>query len=330
LIAVGLTAARAGIGEALVKYLEKHSVPVVVTPMAKGVIPSGHPSYAGVLFHALSDRLSRLVNSADLVIGLGYDPVEYNYEAWLPEVPLVHFDTRVTDIRIKGAITSVSAPEEWFDRLAPLSSSPAMTGLAAEVRSEIRNVISSKIPGFNPVTALAVLQEMLPFNTVVTADVGSHLHLLGQMWEVPPGGRLLMTNGWSSMGFGLPAALAAALAEPDRPVVCVTGDGGLLMYAGEMITARRLGLKIIVIVLSDGELNLIKLKESRRNVQSSAMQLYSGSLFGAERFLGADVLKVTDADQMRTALGRALRSDGSTIIEATIDSSVYGDLIRVS
>jgi acetolactate synthase-1/2/3 large subunit len=102
------------------------------------------------------------------------------------------------------------------------------------------------------------------------------------------------------------------------------------MYAGEMITARRLGLKIIVIVLSDGELNLIKLKESRRNVQSSAMQLYSGSLFGAERFLGADVLKVTDADQMRTALGRALRSDGSTIIESTIDSSVYGDLIRVS
>jgi len=188
LIAVGLTAARAGIGNALVKYLEKHSVPVVVTPMAKGLIPSGHPSHAGVLFHALSDRLSRLVKSADLVIGLGYDPVEYNYESWLPAVPLVHFDTRATDLRIKGAITHVSAPGEWLETLTPLRSSPEMTNLAAEVRSEIRNMIFGKIPGFNPVTALAVLQEMLPFNTIVTADVGSHLHLLGQMWEVPPGG----------------------------------------------------------------------------------------------------------------------------------------------
>ncbi len=330
LIAVGLTAARAGIGEALVKYLEKHRVPVVVTPMAKGVIPSGHPSYAGVLFHALSDRLYRLINSADLVIGLGYDPVEYNYESWIPDVPLVHFDTRLSDLRIKGAITSVSAPDKWFETMAMLRSSPEMTDLAAEVRSELRNTLYSKVPGFNPVTTLAVLQEMLPVNTIVTADVGSHLHLLGQMWEVPPEGRLLMTNGWSSMGFGLPAALAAALAEPERPVVCVTGDGGLLMHAGEMITARRLGLKVIVVVLCDGELNLIKIKESRRNITSPAMQLYSGTLFGAEKFLGADVLQVSTADQMRTAVSRALQSRGSTIIEATVDSSVYSDLISVS
>ena len=165
---------------------------------------------------------------------------------------------------------------------------------------------------------------------VVTAGVGSHLPLLGQMWEVPPGGKLLMTNGWSSMGFGWPAALAAALTEPGSTVVCVTGDGGMLMHAGEMITARRLGLKIIVVVLSDGELNLIKIKESHRNVQSSAMQLYRGSLFGAERFLGADVIRVSKADQMRTAVGRALQSAGSTIIEATVDPSVYGDLISVS
>lgn len=330
LIALGLTSARAGIGEAMVRYLEDHKVPVVVTPMAKGVIPSGHPSYAGVLFHALSDRLTRLINSADLVIGIGYDPVEYNYESWMPDVPLVHFDTRAPDLHIRGAITCVSAPDEWLGRLAPLRSSPEMTELAARVRSEMRNMIYSKVPGFNPVTAVAVLQEMLPSNTIITADVGSHLHLLGQMWEVPPDGKLLMTNGWSSMGFGLPAALAASLAEPERAVVCVTGDGGMLMHAGEMITARRLGLKIIVVVLADGELNLIKIKESRRGVHSSAMHLYSGSLFGARNFLGADIFRVSNAGQMRTAVGRALQSGRSTIIEATVDSSVYGDLIPVS
>ncbi len=93
-IAAGLTAMRNGAGDGLRKFLETCKVPVVVTPMAKGIIPSGHPCYAGVLFHALSDRLKKLTQEADLVIGLGYDPVEYNYESWLHRVPLVHLGYR--------------------------------------------------------------------------------------------------------------------------------------------------------------------------------------------------------------------------------------------
>jgi acetolactate synthase-1/2/3 large subunit len=327
LIAAGLTAMRRGTGAALLAFLDKHPVPVVLTPMARGLLSSSHPCYAGVLFHALSDKLKRLTEEADLVIGLGYDPVEYNYESWMPEVPLVHFDTRVTDLHIRGSIQSVSTPEKWFEALAVLRGATGMTALAAEVRAEIARGLHAAVKGFSPVTALSILKERLPSGSIITADVGSHLHLLGQMWDVPSPGRLIMTNGWSSMGFGLPAALAAALVSRDTPVVCVTGDGGFLMHAGEMITARRYGLKITVVVLSDGELNLIRLKQSWKNASPYGTSLFQGPLFCSDTFLGMEVIPARDAKQMQTAIGRALQSDNSVIIEAIVDPSVYSELV---
>src|SRR5512133_3685996 len=126
LLAVGLTAMRLGLGGELKAFLETHTVPVVITPMAKGIVSFENPCYAGVLFHAMSNRLQRLTGEADLIIGLGYDPVEYNYESWMPDVPLIHFDTRMSDIPGRGSLQIVSSPEEWFSMLEPLRSSPEM------------------------------------------------------------------------------------------------------------------------------------------------------------------------------------------------------------
>ncbi len=327
LIAAGLTAMRKGAGEGLLRFLGQHPVPVVLTPMARGLLPSAHPCYAGVLFHALSDRLKRLTEEADLIIGLGYDPVEYNYESWMPAVPLIHFDTRVTHLQIGGSIQSVSSPEKWFEALTLLRGAPVMTALAAEVRAEITAALHAAAKGFSPVTALSVLKESLPASTIVTADVGSHLHLLGQMWDVPSSGKLIMTNGWSSMGFGVPAALAAALVSRENQVVCITGDGGFLMHAGEIITARRYGLKIIVIVFSDGELNLIRLKQAWKNASPSGTVLCRGPMFCSDTFLGIEVIPASDAQQLHKAIGRALHSDNSVIIEAFVDPSVYSELV---
>jgi acetolactate synthase-1/2/3 large subunit len=267
------------------------------------------------------------VSEADLVIGLGYDPVEFNYESWLHDVPLVHFDTRETDVRHKGVLQVAAPYERWFEYLGELKSSPEMMSLAAEARSVIRNELHAASRGFTPVTVIELLQDMLPPDAVVTADVGSHLHLMGQMWKIPESGKLIMTNGWSSMGFSLPAAIAAALADRNATVVCVTGDGGMMMHAGEMLTARRYGLKIITVVLSDGELNLIRQKESWIRIRPYGTALYSGSLFGSARFLGTDVISVSGRTQMRNAVNRALLSDKSVIIEAKIDPAVYSDLI---
>ncbi|MDD3982042.1 MAG: thiamine pyrophosphate-binding protein, partial [Spirochaetales bacterium] len=98
LIAVGLSAVRAKAGPLIAAIAEKHRIPVVLTPMAKGILSEDHPWYAGVLFHALSDRVAETHKQADLVIGVGYDPVEFNYEDWMPKAPLLSLDTVEADI----------------------------------------------------------------------------------------------------------------------------------------------------------------------------------------------------------------------------------------
>ena len=100
LLAVGLTAARNMLQKELLEFLDEYRIPVVITPMAKGLIPEDHPCYAGVLFHSLSDYLEDIYEKTDLVIGIGYDPVEFNYESWIPHVPLIHFDTKETDMPV--------------------------------------------------------------------------------------------------------------------------------------------------------------------------------------------------------------------------------------
>jgi acetolactate synthase-1/2/3 large subunit len=98
LLAVGLSAVRAGVKDEVREMAEKYQLPVVLTPMAKGMFPESHPLYAGVLFHALSGQVAKTYSEADLIIGIGYDPVEFNYEEWMPDVPLIHFDSRPADV----------------------------------------------------------------------------------------------------------------------------------------------------------------------------------------------------------------------------------------
>jgi len=330
LLAVGLTAARLGINKELVTFLDKYKMPVVITPMAKGLIAEDHISYAGVLFHSLSDYLEDIFQKTDLIIGLGYDPVEYNYESWMPDVPLIHFTTKKTDMPEAGNVVQFVGPqEEWFDMLRNLNTGSIIfeQAVVKGIRDEMSAVFGGFSGHFGPVTALKVMQEELPADAIITADVGSHLHLSGQYWETHGKGKVIMTNGWSGMGFGIPAALAAQITRPDATVVCITGDGGFLMNAGEIVTARRYNLPVIVVVFSDGELNLISLKQEWQNVPRYGTVLYEGDLFGADIFLGVKVLKADSQQSMQTAIKEALSFNGPIIINAAINPEDYKWLV---
>jgi acetolactate synthase I/II/III large subunit len=330
LIAIGLTAARLEIKEKLLSLLDSFKIPVVLTPMAKGVIPESHPCYAGVLFHSLSDYLEDIYETTDLVIGIGYDPVEFNYEAWIPDVPLLHFDTRETDMPSKvNIIQFIGQPEEWFAILRNLNAGSLLSGETSVkgVRDEMALVYNGFTNHFGPAAALRILQDELPEDTILTADVGSHLHLIGQFWNTHEKGKLIMTNGWSSMGFGIPAAMAAQMNFPDATVVCVTGDGGFLMMAGEIVTMRRYNLPVIVVVFSDGELNLIKVKQSWKELPAYGTLLYQDDLFGSDVFLGVRVLRADSIEGMRKATIEALSVNEPVIINAVIDPEDYKWLI---
>jgi len=331
LLAVGLTAARLNIKDELLAFLDLYRMPVVLTPMAKGIISEEHPCYAGVLFHSLSDYLEDLYDKNDLIIGIGYDPVEFNYESWLPVIPLIHFDTRETDMPEEGTILQfVGSPDEWFDILKENLNPGSLvfeSSLVKGIRDEMIAVFNGFTNHFGPAAALKILQDELPEHTVLTSDVGSHLHMLGQFWKTYGKGKVIMTNGWSGMGFGIPAALAAQLYNSDSTVVCITGDGGFLMMAGEMITAKRYKLPVIVVVFSDGELNLIKVKQTWRNIPPYGTMLYHGDLFGAGTFLGIKVLRADSHDSMRKAIIEALSDNEPVIINAVIDPEDYNWLI---
>ncbi|MCX6302278.1 MAG: thiamine pyrophosphate-binding protein [Bacteroidia bacterium] len=330
LLAIGLTAMRLGIRTQLLSFLETYKIPVVITPMAKGVLPEQHPSYTGVLFHALSDYLGDIFEKTDLIIGLGYDPVEYNYESWMPDVPLIHFNTTETDLPSGNDVLQYTGPpDEWFSILSGLNAGSLIFEQAAVmgIRDEISLVFEGFTNHFGPVMALKILQEELPDDSIITADVGSHVHLAGQMWKTGSKGNFIMSNGWSGMGFGIPAALAARLTRPASTVACITGDGGFLMSAGELVTARRYNLPVIIIVLSDGELNLIKLKQSWKDLPAYGTVLYHGDLFGSDVFLGSRVLKADSDESMRKAVAQALSMKEPVIINALIDPDDYKWLV---
>ncbi|MBN1980493.1 MAG: hypothetical protein JW795_03115, partial [Chitinivibrionales bacterium] len=162
---------------------------------------------------------------------------------------------------------------------------------------------------------------------ILCADVGAHLHLIGQAWKAYHRNGVLMTNGGSSMGFGLPAACAAAIADPLRQVACVIGDGGFLMMAGELALVTRLQLKIICIVFCDASLSLIRIKQNRKEYGVYGTSLTDTVYNTADLLFGVPVLHADSTSSYGQALSQAIDAQSATLILVKIDSRHYDDLI---
>jgi acetolactate synthase I/II/III large subunit len=331
-IAAGLGAVHAKLGREIQTLAERHQVPVVLTPMAKGMLAENHPCYAGVLFHALSDMVSETHGQADLVLGIGYDPVEFNYESWLPKAPLVSLDIVPADIDRIAHEVGVDAVGDIGASLGALLALPAskkdwdFKALAAR-----RNAMFAKLApsgaGFGPKAALQILREVLPEDGIMTCDVGAHTHLIGQQWRTPAPGLQIMTNGWSTMGFGIPAAIAAKLMCPGKSVCAVVGDGGFLMTAGELATAMRCNLNIVVLLLTDNDLALIRIKQEKKGNPIYGTAIRERGTIGGDVIFGVPVRRAADARSLRRELDAAFASDGPVVVEAIVDSREYDGLV---
>lgn len=333
ILALGITAIRFGIRELILEFLEKFKIPVVLTPMAKGMVAESHPSYVGVLAHALGNIVGQTHQQADLVIGIGYDPVEINYEDWMPNVPLMHVDTKPADLDIENYILACDVigdiecslkylldteydPKKWnFEELA-------------ERKRKMFDKFNTAPDQFGPRKALELLREKLPDDGIMTCDVGAHLHLIGQMWKTSSPECQLMTNGCSSMGFAIPAAIASKLSLPEREVCCVVGDGGFAMMAGELLTARRLNLKVIFVVLHDAELALIRIKQHKKSNHTYGVKLNEKQDYRSSDYIfGVPLFPARNTKEYQSALNRAFNTDGPSIIEAFIDSKEYDHFV---
>lgn len=334
LIALGITSIRANVQELVLKILEKYNIPAVLTPMAKGMIPEDHPSYVGVLSHALSNVVAQTYQQADLVIGIGYDTVELNYEDWIPNVPLIHIDTTSADIDTENftlACDVIGNLKQSLEYLLTIKCDAKDWDLNELLKRKEKMFASLTAPknSFGPRKVLEKLRTVFPKNSIMTCDVGAHLHLIGQQWKTFTPECQLMTNGCSSMGFAIPAAIAAKLTCPEREVCCVVGDGGFAMMAGEMITAKRLNLNIVFVVLNDAELALIRIKQERKGFQKygTIIQTEKSKNEKSNYMFGVQVLPATNPEQFEHALSKAFNTNGPVIIETFIDSREYDELV---
>jgi acetolactate synthase I/II/III large subunit len=332
LIAIGLTMNRAAATKELREFIDKHRLPVVTTLMAKGHIPEEGAQLVGVVGRARRDIVAEYCKPADLVVAIGYDPVEFNYEDWVrKDLPLIHIDTVPADIangytlagEVVGDIREILRALLKMDRLEHHWD---LDGLKTH-RRKLRQALTPSQTNFSPHHALLAMRELMPAEGILVADVGAHTHIIGQLWDTKGPGNFLVSNGWSSMGFAIPAAIAAKLIQPQRPVVACVGDGGFLMMVGEINTAVRLHLPVVFVLFRDRFLSLIKVKQTRKEYHRYGVEIFGPEYKASDNFFGAQVMVAEGEEEFREAFKKGLAAKAPVVIEAVMDPAEYDVII---
>jgi len=233
-----------------------------------------------------------------------------------PSVKLEHQATGDLDISLTKLAARPASRNSWA------------AGALAEHRQLFQSMLRPSSQSFTAHAAIDAARRALPRDGILSFDVGAHTHQIASQWSAHAPKSFLITNGWSSMGFGLPGAIAAKLARPELPVVCLIGDGCFQMTCGEVAVAKRLGLALPIVVLDDKWLALIKVKQIRRQ-----LPLYGTALQEEDyreppaHYFGVPAVGVRDADALEAAVRKALAASGPTVIEAVVDSEHYIDTV---
>ena len=329
---LGSSAMRVSDPALLRRVVERHNLPFATTTMAKGMIDEDHPLSLGCIERSCRQVQRKLLRSADLIIGLGYDTIEVEYEAWIDDRPLLQIDIEPVDVA--PSVKLVHQVSGDLDAsLAKLAALPAATNLwgaatLAEHRRAFQAALRPAGQSFTAHAAIDAVRRALPRAGLLAFDVGAHTHQIASQWTAHAPKTFHITNGWSSMGFGLPGAIAAKLARPDLPVVCLLGDGCFQMTCGEVATAKRLGITLPIVVLDDRWLALIKVKQIRRQFPLYGTELQAEDYREPPaHYFGVPAVGVRSADALEAAVKTALAAKGPTVIEAVVDSDHYVDTV---
>jgi len=329
---LGSTAMRVSDPQLLLRAIERHNLPFATTTMAKGMIDEDHPLSLGCIERACRQLQRSLLRSADLIIGIGYDTVEVEYEAWIADTPLLQIDIEPVDIApsVKLAHQVTGDLDRALSALAefPAAGNSWTPAMLAEHRRSFHAALRPASPSFTAHAAIDAVRRALPCNGVLAFDVGAHTHQIASQWTAHAPKTFQITNGWSSMGFGLPGAIAAKLAHPELPVVCLLGDGCFQMTCGEVATAKRLGITLPIVVLDDRWLALIKVKQIKRQLALYGTELQTEAYRDPPaHYFGVPATGASSADALEVAVVKALDARGPAVIEAVVDSDHYVDTV---
>jgi acetolactate synthase-1/2/3 large subunit len=318
----GLDALGAAVAAPLRRLIEAWGIPAILSPKAKGLLRDDHPLCVGTIEGLGSANLYEWIVGRDLVLMVGFDPVEFDRD-WPSAAPVIHVSPVPNDDRYyQSAVEIVGSVPAALEALCA-SARPKDTADATRFRDEFSRFVRPSVSGLVAQAVLGALREALPEDALVSCDVGFNKSVSVQCWPAYAPRTFFVSNGLSSMGYGLPAAIGLKLAHRDRAVACILGDGGFAMSVAELETAARLGLALTVVVLADGALQQIKAGQERKGFA------VTGTTFGALDYralataFGADGLEVRTLDECRAAFRDAARSTRVTLIAAHVDPAGY-------
>lgn len=308
-------------------------VPVLTTYRAKGVVPDSWPNVAGLMTGATAE--APVLRAADLIVFVGVDSVEFFPGGWPYDAPVVAFTSWSDTSTYAHPMMEVVG--DLTEMLAALSRCWPTTTWHADSGNSFRDheiqrmrTAGATSGGLRPQEVVDVVRAAAPAGTIATIDAGAHMLPATTLWPVEQPDETVVSSGLVTMGFALPAAIGAALARPDRHVVCFTGDGGLGMCLAELETVRRLSLNVTVVVFNDSLLSLIAIKAKPQGHGGSGAVVFQATDFAniAAGFgLAAHVVETVDA--LQSAIEASLSTPGPSLIDARVDPSGYREIMDV-
>ncbi|AHF06611.1 biosynthetic-type acetolactate synthase large subunit [Desulfitobacterium metallireducens] len=320
-----------GAGEILRKIVEKGNLPVVTTLMGMGSLPTTHPNLLGMVGMHGTVSANYAVNDCDLLIAVGVrfdDRVTSGLgHKFATKAKIIHIDIDPAEIGkvVKTHIPIVGDARNVLEDLSKHLVPPQIDTWWKQIREWQKEQVSRQESYENthqltPQDVIRILGEKADPQAIVTTDVGQHQMWAAQYYPVSQPRRFITSGGLGAMGFGLPAAIGAQVADPDAQVFLITGDGSFQMCIQELATTVQCKLPIKIILLNNGVLGMVRqLQKLFYDERYSQIQLRDNPDFikvaEAYHILG---IRVTCLDEVESAFDKAIAYDGPVLIDFTI------------
>ncbi|MEM6702497.1 MAG: acetolactate synthase large subunit [Acidobacteriota bacterium] len=314
------------------RFCEQTGIGVLSTFMAKGAVDVDADYCLYTIGLGTKDLPTTVIDDADLVITLGFDMVEYHPSLWNPsgDKRIVHADFLPAEIdehyHPEIELVGDLAHTLWMlnERLAERGVSEVDLDGQREMRRRMHAELTAHddddTEGFiRPQKALADARANMGPHDILLSDVGAHKMWIARHYHCHEPNTCLIPNGFCSMGFALPGAIAASLLYPDRRILGIAGDGGFLMNVQEMETAKRLGVSPVLMVWEDGGYGLISWKQEAEFGRHTDLAFTNPDWLGLAQAFGWNGHLVTRSRDLSAALAEAFAEDGPSLVVVPID-----------
>jgi acetolactate synthase-1/2/3 large subunit len=328
---LGLLASEKQTAEAVHGFIAKTNMPIVSTYQAAGVVPREHfDRFGGRVGLFRTQPGDRILDAADLVITVGYDPIEFEPALWNrgKKRNLIHIDVVPEDVdndyrpevELTGNITAtLRALTEQITGSTPTTSAELLQEVARERAAFAKLAVGLNGTPVHPARLVHELQTLLSDDMTLCLDMGSfHIWMARHLYSFRAR-QILMTNGQQTLGVGLPWAIAASLVRPTEKVISISGDGGFLFSAMELETAVRLKCNLVHLVWIDGFYNMVAIQEMAKYGRLSGVKLGPVDVVGFAEAFGAKGLKIERPEEISSTLKKALDMQGPVIISIPVD-----------